>query len=238
MGKEAGSQLGTVLDVGLYEFPENAKAVKVKIQFNIAHPIRVGMFIGNDSDGIKWVDFRYENLPMFCFGCGMVGHNQENFKNPPFPFEGGTNPRGAWHRSKSYGRRLIEKKVKTLSSNPIRSLSGGQFSPIPKGLMDKMAAMSLKKSASQLARQTYAPQSPQHTFTQTPNFYNSTPIKFQATAEDHQAIIHTSGTHIPSTNHKIKIKMAAIETLNATHGEEQSQVQNLAGLEVKANQES
>lgn len=58
-----GAQLGAVLDVGLYEFPKNAKIVKVKILFNVNNPIRAGMYIGNNQDGISWVDFRYQNLP-------------------------------------------------------------------------------------------------------------------------------------------------------------------------------
>lgn len=52
------------------------------------------MYIGNNNDGISWIDFRYENLPMFCFGCGLVGHNIDNCRNTQLPFEGGTNPRG------------------------------------------------------------------------------------------------------------------------------------------------
>jgi hypothetical protein len=40
MGREMGMQLGEVLDVGLYDFPEKAKTVKIKIWFNINNPIR------------------------------------------------------------------------------------------------------------------------------------------------------------------------------------------------------
>lgn len=149
-----GTQLGTVLDVGLYEFPESAKVVKVKILFNLTNPIRAGMYIGNEDDGINWVDFRYENLPMFCFGCGLVGHNQEKCRNFPLKFEGGTNPRGAWLRSKTYGRRMIEKKEKDFSSNPLKSISGGQFSPIPKGLLNQFATMKISKNKTPTSGQT------------------------------------------------------------------------------------
>lgn len=45
MGQEMGSQLGQVMDVGLYEFPEKAKIVKVKELVNIKDPIRTDMFI-------------------------------------------------------------------------------------------------------------------------------------------------------------------------------------------------
>lgn len=149
MGHEMGAQLGSVLDVGIYEFPENAKAVKVKILFNRNNPIRAGMWIGNDLDGTNWVDFRYENLPMFCFSCGLIGHNMDNCKNTALKFEGGVNPRGAWLRSRNYGRRIVERKENTFSSNPLKSLSGSHFSPKPKGLLSKMAALNINKNSPQ-----------------------------------------------------------------------------------------
>lgn len=137
------------MDVGLYEYPENAKILKVKMLFDFASPIRAGMYIGNEVDGVNWVDFRYENLPMFCFGCGLVGHNEDNCYSP-FSFkltaaEGSTNPRGAWLRSKVFGRRMVEKKDKIFSSNPMKSVSGSLYSPIPRSLMHKMAKINLNQ---------------------------------------------------------------------------------------------
>lgn len=82
---------------------------------------------------------------MFCFSCGLIGHNLDNCKYPALKFEGGINPRGAWLRSRNYNRRIMEKK-KTFSSNPLKSLSGGNFIPKPKGLLSKMAAMNLNKN--------------------------------------------------------------------------------------------
>lgn len=37
------------------------------------------------------------------------------------------------------------KEIKTFRSDPIKSLSGGQFSPIPKGLMDMMEQLNMQK---------------------------------------------------------------------------------------------
>jgi len=149
MGEQIGAQIGEVMDVGMYDYPENARILKVKICFDIASQIRAGLYIGNEFDGVNWVDFRYENLPMFCFGCGLVGHNEDNCSSPPSlkfsTTEGTTNPRGAWLRSKVFGRRVMDRKEKIFSSNPLKSVSGGLFSPIPKGLMAKMANLNMNQ---------------------------------------------------------------------------------------------
>ncbi|MCI21749.1 zinc CCHC-type-like protein, partial [Trifolium medium] len=95
MGNLLGSQLGKVEEAALYDYPDKARIVKIKVQVNIEEPIRPGIFIGNSKDGITWVDFRYENLPMFCFTCGLVGHNEEKCEGPITEIiEGSVNPRG------------------------------------------------------------------------------------------------------------------------------------------------
>lgn len=235
MGKEMGNQLGTVLDVGLYEFIDNAKTIKVKVLFNKNHPIRAGMFIGNDKDGITWVDFRYENLPMFCFGCGLVGHNQENCRNSPLPFEKGTNPRGAWLRSKSYGRRLIEKKEQDFSSNPRKSMSGGQFSPIPKGLMDKMATMSLRKTTTQNAHNN-TPTIPTHIFYKEPSSNNITSVQINQRKEGHHDNMKMNGRYTLAANNSMKRKQDSADSTITHIVSDQQQTKGMAGLEDKASQ--
>lgn len=149
IGEQIGSQIGQVLDTSLYEYPDNAKIVKVKFLHDLSSPIKVGLYIGNDEDGINLVDFRYETLPMFCFRCGLVYHNEDICSSVPSPsYTGGsghTNPSGAWLRSRIYDRRILDKKEKVFSSNPMKSVSGAQFSPIPKGLLENMAKLNMNK---------------------------------------------------------------------------------------------
>jgi hypothetical protein len=138
--------LGKVEDSALYDYPQKARIVKIRVGINIEEPIRHGMFIGNTRDGINWVDFRYENLPMFCFSCGLIGHNQENCVNPALELsEEGVNPRGPWLRSNIFGKRVHENRDKRFHSNPLQSASGGQFSPIPKAMIDMLAKMKLEE---------------------------------------------------------------------------------------------
>jgi hypothetical protein len=61
--------------------------------------------------------------------------------------EGGINPRGPWLRSTSYGRKVNEKNDPRFNSNPMKSMSGGSFSPIPKVMLDLLTKMFLEEEA-------------------------------------------------------------------------------------------
>jgi hypothetical protein len=53
--------------------------------------------------------------------------------------------RGPWLRSTSYGRKVNDKRDPRFNSNPMKSMSGGRFSPIPKAMLDLLAKMSLEE---------------------------------------------------------------------------------------------
>jgi hypothetical protein len=146
MGKHIGAQLGTVEDSGFYDFPDKARIIKIKVQIDATLPIRPGIYIGNAKDGIKWVDFRYENLPLFCFQCGHIGHSETNCNSTESVLEeAAINPRSPWLRATSYGRKVSEKRDPRFNSNPIKSMSGDCFSPIPKAMLDLLAKMTLEE---------------------------------------------------------------------------------------------
>jgi hypothetical protein len=148
MGKHIGSRLGQVEDSAIYDYPQKARIIKIRVSINIEEPIRPGMFIGNPKDEINWVDFRYENLPMFCFNCGLVGHNEDKCEIPSLILpEEGTNPRGPWLRSNIYGKRVHDNRDKRFNSNPTQSISGGKFSSIPQEMLDMMAQMKLEEES-------------------------------------------------------------------------------------------
>lgn len=37
-------------------------------------PLRRGIFIFTKFRNKSWLSFKYENLPVFCFACGRMGH--------------------------------------------------------------------------------------------------------------------------------------------------------------------
>jgi hypothetical protein len=201
MGKHLGAQLGKVEEAALYDYPQKARIVKIKVCLDIKEPIRPGMFIGNTRDDINWVDFRYENLPMFCFGCGIVGHTEDNCPGPSQALpEGGVNTRGPWLRSNIYGKRVNENRDKRFNSNPMKSTSGGQFSPIPKSMLEMLAKMKLEEESSEQNKHQADNQQTNDNSGRTVNSQQhqqaSTPIKrkFLKTQEVFQAIDGSSSS--------------------------------------------
>jgi hypothetical protein len=148
----------------------------------------------NTRDGINWVDFRYENLPMFCFACGLVGHNEDQCSNPTLPLaEGGVNPRGPWLRSNIYGKRINENRDKRFNSNPMKSVSGGQFSPIPQAMIYMLAKMKLEEENMEQDKPE-DPNNPTNLHQQSPTLIKR---KFQKTQSSSQ--IHIGMTSPTST---------------------------------------
>jgi len=174
---------------------------------------------------------------MFCFGCGLIGHNVENCRNSPLPIEGGTNPKGAWLRSRSYGRRIHERTEKTFSNNPLKSISGGQFSLMPKGLMEKMVAMSLKKQSNNpTPGQNFSKSQPQQaTTTLFSPQYTMVHHNIQTSQEESKQLYH-QGTYNITEKKETKRRIGITDNQEPTTTESLNQSSTMASLEHKASQ--
>jgi hypothetical protein len=207
MGRHLGLQLGKVEDAAIYDYPQKARIVKVKVCINIEEPIRPGMFIGNPKDGINWVDFRYENLPMFCFNCGLIGHNEDkcesSFLHTP---EGSTNLRGPWLRSNIYGKRVHDNRDKRFHSNPLQSASGGQFSNIPQAMLDMLAKIKLEEGSEGQPPEVNTTTS--HTSSQHQQTPTTIKRKFQKTLQStHQVSQITTGITSPRSANNTMVSL-------------------------------
>ncbi|KAF9606230.1 hypothetical protein IFM89_023813 [Coptis chinensis] len=49
--------------------------VRVKVVLDVHAPIPPGFLIPVSIDGVDWISFLFEYLPVFCFKCGFIGHN-------------------------------------------------------------------------------------------------------------------------------------------------------------------
>jgi hypothetical protein len=149
---------------------------------------------------------------MFCFNCGLVGHNEDKCEIPThILLEGGTNPRGPWLRSNIYGKKVHDNKDKRFNSNPVQSINGGQFSPIPQAMLDIMVKMKLEEKAenkTQIGNYATASTQPQNTnlLQQTPT---TTKRKFQKVLSTTQQVTQiTNGTNSPITTNNSMVSLA------------------------------
>lgn len=49
---------------------------KLLVEVDLTQPLLRGTNIRCNGE-LKWVMFKYENLPFFCFYCGLVGHGED-----------------------------------------------------------------------------------------------------------------------------------------------------------------
>lgn len=147
MGIKIGSSIGTVLASELYEYPNKKLIIKIKVNLAISKPIKAGIYIGSAKDGAHWIDFRYENLPQFCFACGLIGHTEANCKLHDTRTNAESrnkNVLGPWLRYNHFGRRIMDYKDRKFSSNPTKCKNYGHFMPpIPPKMLEEMAKMSM-----------------------------------------------------------------------------------------------
>ena len=79
-GREIGSKIGKVLEVDKRAIQvDQAKFLRLRVEMQLDKPLRRGGgYVKNDEDERIWVDFRYERLPIFCYICGILGHDEKH----------------------------------------------------------------------------------------------------------------------------------------------------------------
>nr|DAD20544.1 TPA_asm: hypothetical protein HUJ06_022007 [Nelumbo nucifera] len=57
------------------------RCLRLRVKIDITKPLEVGAK-GNLGDGKEsWFSFQYENLPIFCYKCGVLGHLKKACKD-------------------------------------------------------------------------------------------------------------------------------------------------------------
>ena len=76
VAKEVGNRLGDVEEVEERKGKDDVNFfLRVQVALPITKPIRRGGFIAGSDGERHWVQFKYERLPLFCYFCGMLGHD-------------------------------------------------------------------------------------------------------------------------------------------------------------------
>lgn len=76
--KEVGNYIGQFVASG----PGNFVGVwrdylRVRVAIDVTKPLKRRMKIRKTGDEWFWISFKYENLPTFCFICGILGHSEK-----------------------------------------------------------------------------------------------------------------------------------------------------------------
>ena len=52
--------------------------LRIRVSIDISTPLCRGRLVRMGGPSPTWVDFRYERLPIFCYWCGMVDHDERD----------------------------------------------------------------------------------------------------------------------------------------------------------------
>ncbi|KAA3474234.1 Endonuclease/exonuclease/phosphatase [Gossypium australe] len=53
---------------------EFQRILRVRINLDVQKPLRRGIFVSSEDKIRSWIPFKFEKLPLFCFGCGRLNH--------------------------------------------------------------------------------------------------------------------------------------------------------------------
>ena len=76
IGKDIGSKIGRFIEVHKRSWQyDQAKFMRVRVDLEIDKPLRRGAYITSLDGERLWLSFKYERLPILCFICGKLGHD-------------------------------------------------------------------------------------------------------------------------------------------------------------------
>ena len=114
-GYEIGAKIGKVLEV---DVPEKGvqwgKFLRVRIRFDATTQLIKGKKVSIEGGEGRWIFFKYERLPNFCYQCGRLDHGEKDCPERKVEENHGDEERkqyGAWLRGepgrssgRDYGR--------------------------------------------------------------------------------------------------------------------------------------
>ena len=107
--REVGDYVGTFVTTDEKNLDGNWKDfMRIRVALDIYKPVKRRMKIKKAGGDWRWIHFRYERLPTFCFYCGLIGHAEsfceKRFENHK---EGIEMPNGVWLRVMSPTRHTV-----------------------------------------------------------------------------------------------------------------------------------
>ncbi|XP_030940140.1 uncharacterized protein LOC115965077 [Quercus lobata] len=80
-GRVIGTSLGEVMDVDVSESGVNwGKYLRVRVMMDVTKKLVRGKRIVIEGGEQRWITFKYERLPNFCYKCGLLNHGVKDCK--------------------------------------------------------------------------------------------------------------------------------------------------------------
>ena len=54
---------------------QNGLSTHVHVEIDVSKPLCRGRKVALDDDNERWIAFKYEKLPNFCYWCGLISHD-------------------------------------------------------------------------------------------------------------------------------------------------------------------
>ena len=70
IGRAIGAKLGEVMEIDVHW----GMCMRVKVRLNVTKRLVRGKKITVEGGECRWVNFKYERLPNFCYRCGLLNH--------------------------------------------------------------------------------------------------------------------------------------------------------------------
>ena len=79
VGRKLGNSIGRFIEMDRQaRQSEQAKFMRIRVDLQLDKPLRRGGRVASVVGEKCWVSFRYERLPVFCFQCGKLGHDEKH----------------------------------------------------------------------------------------------------------------------------------------------------------------
>ncbi|KAJ1401181.1 Zinc knuckle CX2CX4HX4C [Sesbania bispinosa] len=150
MGMKIGSTIGSVQQTDLFETKDMGSFIKILVEVDVNKPLKSGINVGSNKDGVHWIDFQYERLPQTCYKCGLVGHDDEfctQDSNAAGTEEEENRGLGPWIRAAQFGRKIVQ-TTKDYHEEANAKKQRPKTTQLSKDVLAKLSALSVAKEQS------------------------------------------------------------------------------------------
>ena len=137
MTKENGILIGnSLVEVIIVDVPESGRAwstcLRVRVKIDVTQPLCRGKMVRLGDSDRRWVSFRYEHLPIYCYWCGKLTHDEKDCRlwiQSNGSLSQDSQQYGPWLRA-SPDRLQKPQVVKVGNHGAQQSLDGAEYSAV------------------------------------------------------------------------------------------------------------